>query len=142
MGDEHVQHRAGAVVELGPVVDPERLRDVHLDGFDVLPVPHGTEELVGEPQHVQVLGRFLAQEVVDPVNLVLVQHRVDQAVELAETVRRGAERLLEHHAGVAGEPVRAERLGDLRKGRRWYGQIVHQLRPAADRVPGVPDHVQ
>jgi hypothetical protein len=36
---------------------------------------------------VQVLGRFLAEEMVDPIDLRLVEHPVDQAIELAEPLR-------------------------------------------------------
>ena len=51
-------------------------------------------------------------------------------------------RLLEDDPCALCEPVRAERLGDLRKGHRRYGQIVHQLRVPADRRAGVVDHVE
>ena len=47
----------------------------------MLAVPHRGEQPVGEAQHVQVLGGFLAEEVVDPVDLLLVQDRVDDPVE-------------------------------------------------------------
>jgi len=70
--DQHVEHRPGGVVELGAVVDAERLGHVDLHALDVVAVPHGGERLVGEPQHVQVLRRLLAEEVVDPVDLRLV----------------------------------------------------------------------
>ena len=84
VGDQHVQHRAGGVVEPGPVGDAELLGHVDLYRLDVLAAPHGGEQPVGEAQHVQVLGGLLAQEMVDPVDLLLVEHRVDDPVERVE----------------------------------------------------------
>jgi hypothetical protein len=39
VGDQHVEHRTGGVVELRPVADVERLRHVDLHRLDVLAVP-------------------------------------------------------------------------------------------------------
>jgi hypothetical protein len=71
--DEHVQDRAGGVVELRPVADTERLGHVDLHRLDVLAVPVRGGRPVSEAEHMQILGRFLAQEMVDPVNLLLIQ---------------------------------------------------------------------
>ena len=51
-------------------------------------------------------------------------------VELAEAVRRRAERLLVDHPGALGQPVLAERLGQLLEGRRRHREVVDQLRVA------------
>jgi hypothetical protein len=85
--DEHVEHRAGRVVEHRAVGDAELLRHVDLHRLDVLAVPHRGEQAVGEAKAVQVLGGLLAQEVVDPVDLLLVQDRVDDPVQAAERLR-------------------------------------------------------
>ncbi len=45
------------------------------------------EAAAGEAQHVERLGGLLAEEVVDPVDLLLRQHRQDQLVQFAERLR-------------------------------------------------------
>jgi hypothetical protein len=47
---------------------------------------------VGEAEQVQVLGGFLTQEMIDPVDLRLAQDRVDDPVQGPERLRRRAER--------------------------------------------------
>ena len=73
MRDEHVQNRAGGVVELGPVADAERLGHVDLYRLHVPAVPVRGRRSAGEAEQVQILGGFLAQEMVDPVHLLLIQ---------------------------------------------------------------------
>ena len=63
----------GLLVERGPRPDRQGLGDVDLDVVDVLAVPDGLEEAVGEPEGQDVLGRLLAQEVVDTEDLVVVE---------------------------------------------------------------------
>jgi hypothetical protein len=84
VGDQRIQYRPGGVVEPGPVGDAELLRHVDLHRLDVLTVPHRGEQLIGEAQDVQVLGGLLAQEMVDPVHLLLVEYRVDDPVQRLE----------------------------------------------------------
>ena len=79
VGDQHVQRRPGRVVELRPIGDVEGLRDVDLHLLDALAIPDPGDHRVGEPQHVDVLGRLLAQEVVDPEDLLLVEHACGRA---------------------------------------------------------------
>ena len=140
--DQHVEDRAGGVVEPGPVRDSERLGNVDLDGRDVVAVPHRTDHLVGEPQHVQLLRRLLAEEVVDPIDLLLGQHGVHQAVELAELLGRRAEGLLEHDPGAVGEAVRTQGLRELRERHRRDRQVVHELSVLAQRGPRLVDHLE
>ena len=47
----------------------------YLHVLDVLPVPDGLEAHVGEAEDEQVHHELLAQVVVDPVDLVLSEHR-------------------------------------------------------------------
>ena len=142
VGDQHVEHRAGGVVEHRTVGDAELFRHVDLHRLDVLPVPHGGEQAVREAQHVQVLGGLLAQEMVDPVDLLLVQHRVDDPVQGAERLRRRAERLLVDDPGALGQPVLAQGLGHLAEGDRRHGQVVHELRVAAQRLARLGQDVE
>ena len=100
VGDDHVLVGAGGLVEVGPLVQPERLRDVDLDVVDEVAVPDRLEQPVGEAEREDVLRRLLAQEVVDPEDLRLVEGLVHEVVELDRAVQVGAERLLHHHPGA------------------------------------------
>jgi hypothetical protein len=83
VGDDHVAVGAGPLIEVGALGQPERLGDVDLDVVDVVAVPDRLEEAVGEAEGEDVLGGFLAQEVVDPEDLALVEDLVQLPVELA-----------------------------------------------------------
>jgi hypothetical protein len=50
---------------------------VNSERLDVLAVPGRRERPVGEPQQVQVLGGLLPEEVIDPVDLLLVKDSMD-----------------------------------------------------------------
>src|SRR5665647_27565 len=80
----HVESSTRAVVELRALPDVQRLRHVDLHLRHVVVVPDGPEQFVGEPQHVQVLGGLLAEEVVDPEDLLLLQRVVHDGVQLPE----------------------------------------------------------
>ena len=81
MGHHHVAEGPGALVEAGPGVDREGLGHVDLHVVDVVAVPDGLEQPVGEPEGQDVLGRLLPQEVVDPVDLVGEEDAVHGVVE-------------------------------------------------------------
>ena len=106
---------------------------------DVLAVPQRLEEAVGEPQGQQVERRFLAEEVVDPEDLVLGEDLVQRVVERAGRAQVRAERLLHDHAGTLDEPGLAEHAHDRARGRRRHRQIVQAARVAPDRLFGAPD---
>ena len=81
MGDDHVAVGAGALVEVGPLREAQRLGHVDLDVVDVVAVPDRLEEAVGEAEGEDVLGRLLAEEVVDAEDLLLVEDLVQLGVE-------------------------------------------------------------
>jgi hypothetical protein len=85
--DQHVERGCGRIVELRPVGDTELLRDIDLHGLDVLTIPRRREQAVGEPQQMQILGRLLTEEVVDPVDLPFIRHGVHRSVQFTETLR-------------------------------------------------------
>jgi hypothetical protein len=142
VGDEHVEHRAGGVVEQRPVGNAQLLGHVDLHGLDVLAAPHRREQPVGEAQQVQVLRPLLAQEMVDPVDLLLVQHRVDDPVESLGILVRHAERLLVDDARTIGQPVLAEGLRQPAEGGRGDREVVDQLRVTARIETRLGQHVQ
>src|SRR6185437_14873852 len=83
-----------------------------------------------------------AEKMVDPVYLLLVEYRMDDPVQLAEILAGSAERLLVDHAGVTGQPVLAKRLRQPGEGGGWNGQVMDELRVAAQRVAGLVDDVE
>ena len=99
MGHHHVAEGPGALVEAGPGVDREGLGHVDLDVVDVVAVPDGLEQTVGEAEGQDVLGRLLPQEVVDPVDLVGGEDAVHGVVEHLGRLQVGAERLLHDDPG-------------------------------------------
>ena len=140
MGHDHVEEGSGVVVEAGPVGDAERLRTVDLHRAHASPVPHPGEQAVGEAQDVQVLRRLLAEEVVDPVHLRLVEHGVDDLVERAERLARGAERLLVHDPRTLGQLPVADAARHRREPAGRDRQVVDQLRRRAEVTAGLLDH--
>ena len=128
---DHVAQRAGLLVVRAAVLDAERLRGGDLHEVHVAPVPDGLEDAVGEAQHQQVLHGLLGQVVVDAVDLPLVEHLPDDAVQLVRRLQVAAERLLDDHARPAGaRPVAAARAR-----RRRRRAAPGPRRPAARRSP-------
>ncbi len=103
MVDDHVAVRAGLLVEGDALTDRQRLRHVDLHVRDVLAVPDGLEEPVGESEREDVECGFLAEEVVDAEDLALVERRVEEVVERDRAREVGAERLLHDDAGSLGQ---------------------------------------
>jgi predicted nucleic acid-binding protein len=83
VGDDHVPERARLLVEGGAAVDRERLGDVDLDVVDVVSVPDRLEQAVREAKRQDVLDGLLAEEVVDPEDLLLGEHCVHRRVQRA-----------------------------------------------------------
>ena len=77
----HVAQRAGLLVELAAMLDADGLRHRDLDVVDLLSVPQRLEQAVGEAQRHNVLDRFLAEEMVDPIDLMLLQRFQDLGIE-------------------------------------------------------------
>src|SRR5215471_13577819 len=94
----HIAERASAVVELTPVLDAHRLSGSDLDMADVIAVPKRLEDTVGKPQHQDVLDAFLAEEMIDPIDLVFAQNSQDLRVERARRGEVVAKRLFDDHA--------------------------------------------
>ncbi len=76
---DHVAQRTGVIVISAALLDAERLRRRDLDVLHVVPVPDRLEDRVGEAQREDVLHRLLAEVMVDAVDLVLGEDRLDGA---------------------------------------------------------------
>ena len=147
---DDVPEAADRVVEAAAVLDAEVLRHRDLHGLDVAAVPDRLEQGVREAQVGDVLDRLLAEEVVDPVDLLLRQDLVDLVVELDGRVQVVPEGLLDHDPGVLRQPRAAEPLdhsgeergGDLQieDGVPGVGERLLQL-PVGLEVVVVPLHV-
>ena len=98
---DDVAQRAGLVVEVAAALDADRLGHRDLDGVDVAPVPDRLEEAVAEAEDGEVLDRLLAEVVIDPIDLVLVEDGGDLAVEGLGAGQIGSERLLDDDARPA-----------------------------------------
>ena len=129
-----VTQAADRVVEAAAVVDTEVLRHRDLHRLDVAAVPDRLEERVGEAQVGDVLDRLLAEEVVDPVDLLLRQDLVDLVVELDGGVVVVPEGLLDHHSGVLRQPCAAEALNHSGEERRRDLEIEDRVLGARERV--------
>jgi hypothetical protein len=108
---EDVADGSGGLVEVAPVLDPERLRHRHLDVVDEVVVPDRLEDPVGEAEGDDVLDALLAQVVVDPEDVALGEHVGDQVLELAGRGQVVAEGLLHHHPGEPPVPAAAAQPG-------------------------------
>ena len=93
----HVTHDADPIIEARPVTDIDCLGRSDLDMINVIAVPHRLIKRVGEPKHEQVLNGFLAQIVVDSVDLRLRQDLMNRQVKLARRDQVVSERLLNNH---------------------------------------------
>ena len=103
--DDDVAQRAHRVVEVPAILDAEALRHRDLHARDVRAVPERLEHRVRKAQVEQLVGAHLAEEVVDPVELVLIDVAVDFRGQRAcggEVVTEG---LLHDDARVAGQPA-------------------------------------
>src|SRR5438132_14378661 len=81
-----VANRARLLVERGSPLDPDRLGDRDLHVVDELAVPDRLEDAVREPEREHVLDGLLAEVVIDPEDLALLEPLRQQPVPLP---RRG-----------------------------------------------------
>ena len=124
------------------MADAELLVDGDLDMVDVVAVPDRLEHAVGEAQHQDVLDGFLAEIMIDPVDLVLVDELQQFAVQRPRRGQIGAERLFDHqpppcavlgqHAGAAEFP--ADRQERVRRRRQVEQAVAAGLRGSASSL--------
>jgi hypothetical protein len=93
---EDVAQDADRVVEMAAMLDADGLGGGDLDMVDVIAVPDGLEDAVGEAQHQHVLDGLFAEVVIDAVDLIFAQVTVQIVVESAGRLQIAAERLLDH----------------------------------------------
>ena len=118
----HVAQRASRLVKRAAPLYADRLRRGNLHVIDAVAIPDRLEQAIGETKSHDVLDCVLAEKVVDPENLVLVQRAQDAGIQRARRIQAMAERLFDHHA--APEPMLAvlvlALIGELR-----LAQLLH-----------------
>jgi hypothetical protein len=129
---DDVAERSDRVIEAPPVCDVEVLGHVDLHGRHVIPVPDRLEDLVREPQVHDVLDRLLPQEMVDAVDLILLEHAADAAVQLGRRRQVLAEWLLDHDARTRRETGGAERVDRRPEVRRRDREVEHRTLRSAE----------
>ena len=106
-------------------------------------VPDRLEQPVREPQREDVLHGLLAEEVVDPEDLRLVEDGVNRVVQRARRLEVGPNGFSRITRAPCASPSLAERLDDTGEGLRRHGKVVEQASLAADlplcRVDGVSE---
>ena len=128
----HVAQGACSVVELAPGLDAYRLGRGDLHVTDMVSVPERLEDAVGKAQHQDVLHRLLAEEMIDPIDLVFAQNFQDLRIERPRRSQVMAERLFDDHAapgavGLAGQVGAAEMLDDGPEELVSHGQIEQHV---------------
>ncbi|CRR47400.1 hypothetical protein PAERUG_E16_London_17_VIM_2_04_14_05538 [Pseudomonas aeruginosa] len=122
----HVAQLPG-LVEVAPAAfDADLLGHGDLHVGDVVLVPLGLEQAVGEAQGDQVLHRLLAQVMVDPVNAAFREESGDRLVDLAGRLQVMPDGLLQHHPGTFGETGGGEVLADAAEHRGRRGEVGDQ----------------
>ena len=102
---DHVAQRAGLLVVAAAALDAGGLGDRDLHVVDHVAAPGALDHRVGEPEHQDVLHGLLAEVMVDPEDLRLVEDPADDPAQLAGARQVVPDRLLEHDPGVLRRPA-------------------------------------
>src|SRR5260370_28539837 len=109
----HVARAACWLVEASAALDPHSFgrRDLHI--VDRIAVPERLEVTVGKAQHQNILDRFFAEKMIDPIDLVFGQHPEDLRVECLRRCEVVPKRLFDYHPPprllrLLGQPYVAE----------------------------------
>ena len=120
----HVPHGARLVVIAAAPADSHGLGHGDLDVIDILRVPQRFEQHVAEADGHQVLHRLLAEVMVDPVDLRLVEMLGQHGVERLRSAQVMPEGFLDHNAALArGHAVLVQPLRQIAEKRRADGEI-------------------
>ncbi len=109
----HVSQGACSLVEATAALDTHSFgrRDLHM--VDMIAVPERLEDAVGKAQHQNILDRFFAEKMIDPIDLVFGQHPEDLRVECLRRCEVVPKRLFDYHPPprllrLLGQPYVAE----------------------------------
>ena len=121
---DHVAQRAGLLIVGAAAFDADGFGAGDLDVVDVAAIPERLEDAVAEAEGQDVLDGFLAEVVIDAVDLGFVEDFVEAVAELAGAGEVVAEGLFDDEAA----PAIALAPGRLRRGRGrcaayWLGCV-------------------
>ena len=112
----HVADGAISVVVTGPAIYADGLGDGDLHMIYMVVVPQGLEDHIGETQRHQVLHRFLAEIMIDPVDLRFIEDLGKLCIDGAAGCAVMAKRFFHHKTGLRGDKtVCLEKAGGVTK---------------------------
>src|SRR5438067_13160035 len=94
----HVAQGAGGFIVTGPALHSECFGSSDLDVIDVTRVPDRLKNRVGETENQNVLRRFFAEKMVDPVSLVFTESVPHDPIQFARGSEIAAKRLFNDDA--------------------------------------------
>ncbi len=106
----HVAQAPRGLVEGAPPVHAELLGKGDLDTGDVVAIPDRFQERIGKAEVEDVHDRLLPQEMIDPEDRVLGEHRPRDGVEFARGGQIAAERLFDDDPRVVRQTGSADPL--------------------------------
>src|SRR5262245_44288387 len=98
MVGNHVAQGARLIVVAAARFDAQGLGDRDLYVVDVAAIPQRLEDAVGKAKDEDILHRFLAEIVIDAINLVFAEHSAQFLVEGAGRSEVATKRLLDDDA--------------------------------------------
>lgn len=130
---DHVAQLAGLVEVAPTALDTDLLGHGDFHVGDVILVPLGFEQTVGETQGDQVLDGLFAQVVVDAVGAVLREELRYGVIHLARGFQIGADWLFQDHTGVFCQTDFRQVLADRAVHRCRCGEVGNHALRAAGR---------
>src|SRR5436305_47788 len=100
----------GLFIEFSPAGHAEVLSHSDLHALDVVPVPDRFEKRVGKAEVENVLDRLFAKVMVDAKDGRFGKNGVQDLIQRPGRGKVTAERLLDNHAGIAGNACVSESL--------------------------------
>ncbi len=94
----HVAEGAGRLVIAAAQFDSQLFGDGDLHVIDVAPIPDRLEDAVGEAKRENILHRFLAEIMVDAIDLLFIDNLADGVVQSDRRRQVVPKRLFDHHA--------------------------------------------
>ena len=138
----HVTHRPRGVVVTGASLHAEWLGGSDLNMGDMVVIPDRFEDRVGEAHHHDVLGRLLAEIMIDTVGVALGEDLADKPVEKLGRLEILSERLLDNDsrptAGSGGvQSALTEVIQDDGELIGRHGKVVKAIAPGAAFAVGL-----
>jgi len=133
MRHHHVAVGAGLLVEGAALAQAQRLGHVDLHVVDEVAVPDRLEQAVGEAKGQDVLGRLLAQEMVDAEDALFVEDLVQFLVQRHRAGQVGAEGLFHDDAGVLHQPRLGQQAHRRQRRTGRHAEVVQAAALGAQR---------